>query len=256
MKRNLKFGLAGAKREHESISVLVSLGDWKKFHGLAPRRCGHTLINDGAIREKKLKVATVHQGAGRVGSVVHGKQAGAAQFTALGLQAHHVCSDSDPFDFRGDIEYLNCDRIGPGWGHAMVSHAMVDGANQVRAGVRQREREVTAGINSGMRYLFHPLPHADQCYTISRGRLAGGAVGDLTSEGLREDGSGKGKRNAESNNNNNDGNRPGRYDSRGVVLQLPRSVSVQIFGLTRSNAVSSFLPRVNPAWALPLSLSE
>ncbi len=91
---------------------------------------------------------------------------------------------------------------------------------------------------------------------VSRGRLAGGAVGDLTSEGLREDGSGKGKRNAESNNNNNDGNRPGRYDSRGVVLQLPRSVSVQIFGLTRSNAVSSFLPRVNPAWALPLSLSE
>ena len=125
----------------------------------------------------------------------------------------------------------------------MVSHALVDGANQVRAGVRQAETEVTTGIDSGMGNFFHPLPERDQDYAVSCCRLTRGAVGDPTREGLSGEGRGGGKKYA--TNNNNDGERPSRLDSRSSVLQIPCPVSVQILRLTRSNAVSSFLPRAN-----------
>lgn len=56
---------------------------------------------------------------------------------------------------------------------------------------------------------------------VSGGQLTRGAVSDLTSEGLGEEGRGECKKSADKNNNNNDYDPASRRDSRGAILQVP-----------------------------------
>ncbi|MGH9551921.1 MAG: hypothetical protein ACRD3W_21225, partial [Terriglobales bacterium] len=112
-------------------------------------------------------------------------------------------------DLPGDIEYLDCHRSGPGRGHAMVGDALVEGLNQMRAGVRQLETEVTAGIGLTIGNFLHPLPQRDQRYAVSGGRFTRGAVAYLASKGLSEERSGGCE---EYKNNSNKEARPSRVD--------------------------------------------
>ncbi len=54
----------------------------------------------------------------------------------------------------------------------MVGHALMNGANQVRARVREVEAEVTAGIGLGAGRFFHALRQFDQDDFIAGRRLA------------------------------------------------------------------------------------
>lgn len=114
----------------------------------------------------------------------------------------------------------------------MIGDALVDGTNQVRAGVRQAETEVTAGIGSGTGHFFHPLPERDQHHAVSGGRLTGGAIVNLSGEGLSAEECGECEKYAKNNNEA----RPNRHDGRSAALHTPFAVGLQILCLTFSNS--------------------
>ena len=97
---------------------------------------------------------------------------------SLCLEAHDVSRDADVGKFFGDVEYLHLDGVRSRRRHAVIRHALVNGANQVWAGVRQVEAEVAGGVSLGAGGLLHPLSQFDQDDVITSGGFAGGSVGE------------------------------------------------------------------------------
>ena len=66
----------------------------------------------------------------------------------------------------------------------MIGHALVNGANQMRAVVIELKCEVALGICLGASGFFHALAQLDEHDVIARGGLLGCAVGDGAGESL------------------------------------------------------------------------
>ena len=57
----------------------------------------------------------------------------------------------------GDVKDLHFDGVRPRRRHAVVGHALVNGANQVWTVVRKVEAEAAAGVALGAGGFLHPL---------------------------------------------------------------------------------------------------
>src|SRR5207245_764176 len=136
----------------------------------------------------ELEVLLVHLRAWRVGSVVDRKQSDALQLGPLRLEAHHVRGDTQCLDLLRHIVDFELHRGCSRRGHAVVSHALMNGAHQVRAaGVVELEAEVAFGVSLGAASLFHALGKAEQHDIVARGGLVRSAVLDPAGEGFRRD---------------------------------------------------------------------
>src|SRR6185312_4285515 len=82
-------------------------------------------------------------------------------------------------------------RVRPRRRHAVVGHALVHRANQMRARVRNLEAEVAAGVSLSAPSFFHPLAQLDENDVISGGGLSGGPVLQRAAQGLRRSDRGK-----------------------------------------------------------------
>ena len=154
---NLKQGLARTQGEDEGVTVLLFLRDRIRLERLPSRSLSRGLRDPRSFGQVELEVLVVHLGARRIGSVVHREQAGALQFVPLRLKTHDVGGDADVVELFGYVEDLHFDRVRPRRRHAVVGHALVNGANQMRARVRKLEAEVAAGVSLGARQLL-PSP--------------------------------------------------------------------------------------------------
>ena len=145
--------------------------------GCPPAVCAEESIDLRAVGQIELEILIVQSGcAAELEVLFTANSRVPCKLVALCLKAHDVGGNADVGEFFGDIENLHFDRVRSRRRHAVIGHALVNSANQVRAGVRQVEAEVAAGVGLGAGRFFHALGQFDQDDFIAGGGLAGGSI--------------------------------------------------------------------------------
>lgn len=176
LEAHLKQGLAGAQGEIVGVTVLFFLWNRISLERLSARGFRGGIHDLRAVRQVELEVLVVHLSARRAGSIIHREQTGNLKLVSLGLKTHDVSGNADVIELFRDVKDLHFYRVRARRRHAVVGHALVDSANQVRTRVREFEAEVAAGVALGACGFFHSLAKFDQDNVIAGGGLAGGSV--------------------------------------------------------------------------------
>src|SRR6185503_7774347 len=186
MEGQLELSLAGAKRENEGVAVALGLRNGCGVHGLSTFGLGEAGIDLRALGEIELKILVVHLGARRLRSIVHGKQAHALKFIALCLKSQNIRRHAKLGHFLGYVEDLHVGGGGSRRRHMVISHALMNYSDKMRARVIQRQGKFALSIALDPCRFFHTLAKFDQDDVVPRGWLLGGSVGDRTRQAFGE----------------------------------------------------------------------
>ncbi len=129
---NLELSFARPQGENKGVAVFLFLRNRSGINGLTAGGLSHGLVDLRTFGQIKLEILIVHLGAWRIRGVVDRKQTDARQFVPLRLKAHHIGRYLDSCNLFCNVEDLYFDRSSSGRGHTVVSHSLVNYADEMR----------------------------------------------------------------------------------------------------------------------------